>query len=60
MGEVTSGSLAPSLNVAVAMAFLDEALTQPGTSVEVEVHGKRLPALVVDLPFYKNGTARKG
>jgi aminomethyltransferase len=59
VGEVTSGSLAPSLNVAVAMAFIDEPLTQVGTSVEIEVHGKRLPALVVDLPFYKKGTARK-
>ncbi|HBA84889.1 MAG TPA: glycine cleavage system aminomethyltransferase GcvT [Verrucomicrobia bacterium] len=58
VGEVTSGSLAPSLNVAVAMAFVDKSLAQIGTALEVEVHGKRLPARVVELPFYKKGTAR--
>ena len=58
-GVVTSGSLAPSLNVAVAMAFVDEAVSAPGARLEIDVHGKRLPATVVELPFYKNGTARK-
>lgn len=58
-GVVTSGSLSPSLGVAVAMAYLDDAQTAPGTSVEVEVHGKRLTAGVVSLPFYTRGTARR-
>lgn len=59
VGEVTSGSLAPSLGVAVAMAYIDKGLCIAGQALEVEVHGKLLPATVVDLPFYKNGTARK-
>ena len=59
VGEVTSGALAPSLDVAVALALVDEACTVTGSKLEVEVRGKRLPAQVVDLPFYKNGTARK-
>ena len=59
VGEVTSGSLAPSLGVAVALAYLRADLCAPGTALEVECHGKRLSARVVDLPFYKNGTARR-
>jgi aminomethyltransferase len=59
VGEVTSGSLAPSLDTAVAMALVDEACSRPGSTLEVSVRGKHLPAFVVELPFYKNGSARK-
>lgn len=59
VGEITSGSVAPSLGNAVALAFVDAALCAPGTSLEIDVHGRRLAARVAELPFYKNGTARK-
>lgn len=59
VGEITSGSIAPSVGVAVAMAYVDKALTQPSQRLEIDAHGKRLPAVVVELPFYKNGTARR-
>ncbi len=58
VGEVTSGSVAPSLGVAVALAYVDAGCDGPGQALEIEVHGTRLPATVVDLPFYKKGTAR--
>lgn len=59
VGEVTSGSLAPSLNTAVALAYVDAALTAPGSALEIDVRGTRLPGAVVTLPFYKDGTARR-
>ncbi len=59
VGEITSGSIAPSLGIAVAMAYVDKALSQPGQRLEIDVHGKMLSATVVDLPFYKSGTARR-
>lgn len=59
VGEITSGSLAPSLGVAVALAYVRTDLCTPGTALEAETRGARLPATVVDLPFYKDGTARK-
>jgi aminomethyltransferase len=60
VGEVTSGSLAPSIGIAVALAYVDASLCAPGTKLEIAVAGgKTLPATVVELPFYKNGTARK-
>lgn len=59
IGEVTSGSVAPTLGVAIAMAYLDAAWCQPGRKLEIDVHGKRLPATVAEWPFYKDGTARR-
>ena len=59
IGAVTSGSVAPSLGVAVAMAFVEPDFAETGRVLDVEIRGKRFPAEVVDLPFYKDGTARK-
>ncbi|MCS6770878.1 MAG: glycine cleavage system aminomethyltransferase GcvT [Kiritimatiellae bacterium] len=59
IGKVTSGSLAPSLGVAVALAYVDDAYTAVGTKVEINARGTRLSAEVVKLPFYKNGSARR-
>lgn len=59
VGEVTSGSLAPSLGVAIALAYVDAKVLERGTALEIEVKTSRLPAEVVSLPFYKHGTARK-
>jgi len=58
IGEVTSGSLAPSLGVAVAMAFVKPDYSEKGQVLDVEIRGKRFPAEIVDFPFYKSGTAR--
>jgi len=58
VGFVTSGSLAPSLGVAVALAYIDSEVSEPGQLLEIEVRGKKLPAEVVSLPFYGKGTAR--
>lgn len=58
IGEVTSGSVAPSLGTAVAMAFVEPEFSTVGRVLDVEIRGKRFPAEVTDLPFYKKGTAR--
>jgi len=59
IGVVTSGSFAPSLDKAVAMAFIEGDLCGPGQELEVETRGKRLGCTTSVLPFYKEGTARK-
>jgi aminomethyltransferase len=58
VGEVTSGSVSPSLGNAVALALVRADCADLGTVLQVEIRGKRFPATVVDLPFYKAGTAR--
>ncbi|QBG47287.1 glycine cleavage system aminomethyltransferase GcvT [Verrucomicrobia bacterium S94] len=58
IGIVTSGSLAPSLGRAVAMAYVKPEYSEVGKILDVEIRGRRFPAEVVELPFYKEGTAR--
>jgi aminomethyltransferase len=53
VGRVTSGTFAPTLARALAMAYVDPACTQPGTECAVDIRGKPEPARVVPLPFYK-------
>jgi aminomethyltransferase len=53
IGTVTSGTFAPTLAKAIAMAYVDPAYTQPGTTCEIDVRGKPAAARVVPLPFYK-------
>jgi aminomethyltransferase len=53
VGEVTSGTISPTLNQAVALGFVTPDLSTPGTMLEVEIRGKPVAAEVVALPFYK-------
>ncbi len=52
-GEVTSGTQSPSLGEAIAMAKVATIDAAPGTMVDVEIRGQRIPAEVVALPFYR-------
>ncbi len=52
-GVVTSGTQSPSLGEAVAMGYVATADAEPGTMVDVEIRGQRVPAEVVALPFYR-------
>lgn len=53
VGKVTSGSFAPTLGRAVAMAMVDADRAAPGTEVVVAIRDARQPARVVPLPFYR-------
>jgi aminomethyltransferase len=53
VGRVTSGTVTPTLNRAIAMAYVDPAYTVAGTSCMVDVRGKAEEARVVPLPFYR-------
>ena len=52
-GVVTSGTQSPSRGEAIAMAYVATADAAPGTMVDVEIRGQRVPAEVVALPFYR-------
>lgn len=53
VGTVTSGSFAPTVGTAVAMALLDRAVAVPGTAVDVLVRDTKQSGRVVPLPFYR-------
>ena len=59
VGTVTSGSFSPSLGTAIAMAYVEAEYAETGQTLELELRKKRLPGRIVDLPFYKKGTARR-
>jgi len=56
MGEVTSGTMSPTLGVSIGFARLPQGVA-PGDTVEVEIRGKWLPARVAKLPFVRHGKA---
>ena len=51
VGTVTSGGFSPTLGQPIAMAYVASAQAAPGTSLEVEVRGRRLAATVSPTPF---------
>jgi aminomethyltransferase len=53
VGRVTSGTFGPTLQKAVAMAYVEPALSAVGTALQVDIRGKGEPATVVPLPFYR-------
>jgi aminomethyltransferase len=56
VGEISSGSWSPTLNKAIALAYVPTALAKLGTTVAVEIRGKAEPAVVVRRPFYRRVT----
>ena len=53
IGMVTSGTFSPTLNKAIALAFVDIRFSAPGTEMTVSVRETDVPAKVVNIPFYK-------
>lgn len=53
VGEITSGTFSPTLQKPIAMAYVLREVAGPGTRLEVEIRGRREPAEVVPLPFYR-------
>ena len=41
VGDVTSGTFSPSLEVGIGMAYVRADLAEPGTELEIDVRGKR-------------------
>ena len=54
VGEVTSGTFAPTLGKAIALAYVPQTLSKIGQELEVEIRGKTHAAKVVKKPFYRS------
>jgi aminomethyltransferase len=54
IGEVTSGTMAPSLKKGIGMGYVQTAYAQPGSVLYIPVREKLLKAQVVKMPFYKS------
>jgi aminomethyltransferase len=52
-GIVTSGTQSPSLNIGIGMGYVPPEFAKPATKIEIEIRGKRFPAVVVPKPIYR-------
>jgi aminomethyltransferase len=52
IGEITSGTFSPTLQKAIAMAYVQQSHAALGTELSVDIRGTLEPARVVKLPFY--------
>jgi aminomethyltransferase len=57
VGIVTSGTQTPFLKKAIGMAYVPLNLTAPGTTLSIDIRGRRAQGIVVPLPFYKRPPA---
>ena len=53
IGIVTSGTMSPTLNKAIAMAYVTKELSKVASTVYIKVRKKQIKAEVVALPFLK-------
>jgi len=53
VGEVTSGTMGPSVKKAIGIGYVPTALSAEGATFHVEIRGRPVAARVVKTPFYK-------
>jgi aminomethyltransferase len=53
IGNVTSGTMSPSLKKGIGMGYVPRIMAKSGSKINIQVRKKSIPATVVKLPFYK-------
>lgn len=53
IGEVTSGTMSPSMGVGIGLGYVKSEYAKPGTVIAITVRNKNLPATIEKLPIYK-------
>ena len=53
IGEVTSGTMSPSLNKGIGLGYVKVEFKNVGTQINIQIRKKVVPATIVKLPFYK-------
>jgi len=53
IGDVTSGTMSPSLGIGIGMGYVTSEYKKVGTQINIQIRKKAVPATIVKLPFYK-------
>lgn len=53
IGEVTSGSISPMMNIGIGLGYVPHGHAVPGSRIRIRIRNKELLAEVVSLPIYK-------
>jgi aminomethyltransferase len=48
--------MSPTLNIPIGTAYVPVDSAKEGKTLEIEIRGKRIPAQVTKMPFYKGGS----
>ncbi len=59
VGEVTSGTMSPSLDKGIGLGYVARPHTKAGTEITIQIRGKDVPAVIIKPPFYKNSSLAK-
>ena len=56
VGNVTSGTMSPSLKKGIGIGYIDKSYYEIGANIKIDVRGKLKQAQIVQAPFYKDGS----
>ncbi len=59
IGHVTSGTFSPSLRKGIGMGYVKKEFARRGTEINIEIRNRAEKAVIVRMPFYKEGTVKK-
>ncbi len=59
VGEVTSGTFSPSLNIGIGMCYVAREFSAVGTRLEIEIRNQKVPAEIVTLPFVPSNVKKQ-
>lgn len=51
VGTVSSGTMSPTLETGIALAYVDPAIEEPGTRVTVDIRGSHRAGTITEVPF---------
>ena len=55
VGEIASGAHSPSLDCGIGLAYLPVEIAKPGEHLEIDIRGRRHPAIIEKKPLYRRG-----
>ena len=55
-GEVRSGTMSPTLGYPIGTCYVPVAAAREGSSIQIDIRGKSVPATVTKTPFYKEAS----
>jgi aminomethyltransferase len=58
VGQITSGTVSPTLGTPIAMGYVPSELAAEGTSLQVDCRGSYAEATVIKPPFYTQGSRK--
>ncbi len=57
IAETTSGTLSPTLKIGIGMAYIPTEFARINEQIDIEIRGKRFPAVIEKKPLHRAGTA---